>query len=552
MNNQHPIPVVLFAYARPDHLRRTLDCLRENQVPLLYVFSDGPKTPGVAERVREVRRILHKIDWCEVHLVERTENLGLGKSILTGVTEVFQKHEAILVFEDDLICVPGTYKYLCAALEHYKDTPNVMSVTGFTLPTNTPSDVVDQPYFDGRTDCLVWGTWARYWKDMDAPAYELMKLCEKKGIDVYRYGAVLPALAKGEGVQNTWAARFSYLHILHQRLCLRPPYSMVDHIGNDRSATNSPVNPWPALDLVECPPIPVNWPEPIEHPDCAKLWQKLDGYRPIRYPWNPLVGFLRKIKGFIVIRLKSTKRKMSKITAKVWANLKSILLIGPVASLCSRYLYSYYSHLQWRQWHKSSPEWFDHRIDYYRWPIHLNPHWAERGIYSKEVMFAGCNVLDVACGDGFYAKYFYISTNAAHIDCIDINPKAIDHAIKLHNDSRITYYRIDAIRDEFPNTSYDVACFDGAIDHFSKDDLEIVLKKIKKVLGEDGVLTGYQELNFHEPDKEHPICFVNENDVVKTFRPFFRYVRVLVTHTPGRVNCYLRCSDREDKVKSFS
>src|SRR6266702_2481552 len=59
------IPVVLFAYARPDHLRQTLDCLRVNQVPQIYAFSDGPRTPDKAPAVAEVRQTLRSIDWCE-------------------------------------------------------------------------------------------------------------------------------------------------------------------------------------------------------------------------------------------------------------------------------------------------------------------------------------------------------------------------------------------------------------------------------------------------------------------------------------------------------
>ena len=81
------VPIVLFAYARPDHLRRTLACLRENQVPLIYAFSDGPRVPHKAPLVAEVRAILRAIDWCQVVLCEREENWGLGRSILAGVTE---------------------------------------------------------------------------------------------------------------------------------------------------------------------------------------------------------------------------------------------------------------------------------------------------------------------------------------------------------------------------------------------------------------------------------------------------------------------------------
>ena len=53
--------------------------------------------------------------------MRREENWGLGQYILSGVTEVLSRHEMCIVFEDDLICVPGTYQYLAAAPRHYKD-----------------------------------------------------------------------------------------------------------------------------------------------------------------------------------------------------------------------------------------------------------------------------------------------------------------------------------------------------------------------------------------------------------------------------------------------
>lgn len=274
------IPVVLFTYARPVHLKQTLACLRENCVPLIYAFSDGPKRPDAVPQVQAVRKILYEIDWCETHVVEREKNLGLGTSILTGVTEVFQKHDAVIVFEDDLICVPGTYEYLSSALEHYQDMSNVMSVTGWTHPDVIPSDVVDQPYFDGRTDCLVWGTWKRAWKGMDQDAMTLVKACKKRGIDIYRYGANLPAMAKVEKERNIWAVRFSYLHILQKGLCLRPPYSMVKHEGGDYEGTNAKNAGQHTLPLQGCPPLPSRWPEPIENPECPQLWQKRRGGRP--------------------------------------------------------------------------------------------------------------------------------------------------------------------------------------------------------------------------------------------------------------------------------
>ena len=300
------VPIALFAYARPDHLRQTLESLQANQVPLIYAFSDGPRTLDKQSAVAAVRQILRTIDWCEVVLCEREENLGLGRSIRTGVTSVLSKHDAIIVFEDDLICVPGTYQYLCAALDAYRDNSAVMSVTGWTHPCVTPTTVIDQPYFDGRAECWVWGTWARVWQDMDKDAKTLMQMCETQGIDAYRYGVDLPAMAEVELQQNIWAVRFLYLHILRRGLSLRPPHSMVEHIGFDAQATNaSDGSKWSNPPLKACPPLPEEWPEPIENPECAHLWQiacaptpvKPDPISWLKYPFRIVRKAISKVKG---------------------------------------------------------------------------------------------------------------------------------------------------------------------------------------------------------------------------------------------------------------
>jgi len=281
----YKIPVILFTYARPDHLRRTLECLKANEVPLIYIFSDGAKTPDKEPAVQEVRKIIHDIDWCTTIITEREMNLGLGKSILTGVTEIFRKEEMAIVFEDDLICVPGTYDYFCAALEHFRDDTRVMSVTGWTHPLVTPKDITNKPYFDGRAECWVWGTWVWAWDGMlDHDALSMLQKCREKGIDVYRYGADLPEMAKGESKRNIWAVRFLYWHIFNHGLCLRPPWSMVEHIGFDKEGTNAKTESWlKNPPLRSCPPIPNQWPEPVENPECSALHQSVCGKRPIWY-----------------------------------------------------------------------------------------------------------------------------------------------------------------------------------------------------------------------------------------------------------------------------
>ena len=160
------IPVVLFAYARPAHLARALASIRENGVPAIEAFADGAKGEADAAAVAEVRAMLRAVDGCEVRLTERKENFGLGKNVLAGVSEVAVRHAAWVVWEDDLVVVPGTYAWVCAALRAYADETRVMSVTAWTHPRVTPASVGEAAYLDARAECWVWGTWARSWPGM--------------------------------------------------------------------------------------------------------------------------------------------------------------------------------------------------------------------------------------------------------------------------------------------------------------------------------------------------------------------------------------------------
>jgi len=277
MKDQHDqIPVVLFAYARPAHLARVLSCLRENGVPLIHAFADGPKGAADAAAVAETRALLRAVDWCDLRLSEREANLGLGRNVLSGVTEIAGRHEAFIVWEDDLVCVPGTYDWMCAALRHYAGDSRVMSVTAWTHPSVTPSDVGDRPYFDARAECWVWGTWPRSWKGMnDETAAEKMRAASAGGMASDSYGADLPGQAAEELKKNIWAVRWLYHHFQHRGLCLRPPWSMVEHIGVDATATNSSGDTgWANPSLMDVPSIPDPWPEPRLNPECRAKWER--------------------------------------------------------------------------------------------------------------------------------------------------------------------------------------------------------------------------------------------------------------------------------------
>ena len=269
-------PVALFAHARPDLLARTLEGLRTNAVPLIYAFSDGPRGEAEMAHVVAVRAVLHDVTWAEVVHVERTDNLGLGRSILAGVTHVFARHDTAIICEDDLLVAPGAYRYLTAGLDHYRDDPRVFSVSAWTHARVTPATVGDQPFFSRRVNTLFWGAYARAWQGMDrGSAAERLAQYAGQGGDPASYGTDLPLYAASEGTRNLWAVRFIAEHLARGGLSLCPPWTMVEHLGYDSRATNARSDPtWDARIEAATPPIPAIWPTVEEHPEIAALWRR--------------------------------------------------------------------------------------------------------------------------------------------------------------------------------------------------------------------------------------------------------------------------------------
>lgn len=277
-----PVPIAFFAYARPDYLERSLECLKREQVPLVYAFCDAPRYENDQPWVDEVRARIHKIDFCDIRIIERETNFGLSKNMIDGVSTVLNEHESVIVFEEDAICSEGCYNYLCEAIHAYRNHPSVTCITGWTHPLVAPDSPDSQPYFDGRSEgswnfCM----WPSAWKGIEQTASQLYEACQREKIDIYRYGADLARMATNSRTKDIWAVRLVLLNLLRSGLCMRPPWSMIDHIGVDARGTNvRKVSKFDLQGLKHAPPIPDEWPEPIEHPDCPRLWQKACGTKP--------------------------------------------------------------------------------------------------------------------------------------------------------------------------------------------------------------------------------------------------------------------------------
>ena len=238
-------PVALFAYNRPEHVRRTLASLQAcdgfGEGPLT-VFCDGPAAETDRARVERTRRVIEEVvgDVADIRLADR--NQGLASSIIAGVSELVERHGRVIVLEDDFELAPGFLRYMQAGLDRYADDPRVFQVA---------AHMYDVPEFAGRTTALLlpmsttwgWGTWERAWKQFDAQATGWEAILSDRSLrrrfnldGAFDYATLLRR--QMEGRRDSWGIRFYWSMFRASGIALFPPRTLVHHTGYDGSGTH--------------------------------------------------------------------------------------------------------------------------------------------------------------------------------------------------------------------------------------------------------------------------------------------------------------------------
>jgi hypothetical protein len=235
-------PIALFVYNRPEHLLRTLSSLRANALArdsTLYVFSDAAVGPQDSEAVETVRRIVNTTDgFNEICVREQPKNLGLAKSIITGVTELAAAYGRVIVLEDDLVMAPGFLTYMNEALDRYDKDQQVMQVSGYMFPIERPKRV-GQTFFCRIPTSWGWGTWARAWERFNSDSTQMVEFLRSHPDrrEAFNLNGAYPYFdhltLQAQGKLDVWGVRWYASMFTASGLCLYPGQSLVQNIGMD-------------------------------------------------------------------------------------------------------------------------------------------------------------------------------------------------------------------------------------------------------------------------------------------------------------------------------
>ncbi len=240
-----PAPIALFAFKRPQHTRRVLESLRlcpEAAGSLLIVFCDGPRNDKENKAVAETRRIIESFSgsFAGLELVRRDVNAGLFKSISEGVSSVLEKHERVVVLEDDLVVSPHFLNFMNSALELYCKDEQVASIHGYVYPVKA---TLPETFFLRGADCWGWATWRRAWKHFNGDAAKLLHELQDRHLDhtfnfegAYDYCELLRRQVAG--TVSSWAVCWHASAHLGKMFTLYPGAALVRNAGSDGSGTH--------------------------------------------------------------------------------------------------------------------------------------------------------------------------------------------------------------------------------------------------------------------------------------------------------------------------
>lgn len=245
-------PIIVFAYNRPDHLKRTLTALTKNKEAKesdLFIFVDGPKSDTGKDKNEAVYTVAKQYEsgfFKKVIIRKSNKNKGLAKSVITGVDEIINQYGKVIVTEDDAVCSPAYLAFMNDALDYYEDNAHIWSIGGYTVPIKIPKEYFSDVLATQRSSSYAWATWKNRWEKIDwnVEDYPLFRWNFFERRNFNKWGSDRSSMLDDQmnGRVNSWAIRFDYAMYKNDMYNILPKQSLIKNIGHDGSGTHSTVD----------------------------------------------------------------------------------------------------------------------------------------------------------------------------------------------------------------------------------------------------------------------------------------------------------------------
>jgi hypothetical protein len=296
-DHQLKTPILFLVFNRLDTTKLVFEKIRLAKPERLYIAADGPRASKISEAgiVEEIRNwIIENITWeCEFKTLFRTENLGCGKAVSSGITWFFENEEMGIILEDDCL-VDETFFWYCDELLHrYKDDVTISSICA----SNTISDKIwpESSYFFSKYS-MIWGwaTWRRAWKYYDFEMLEWPDLKKTNWLKSIKSSVLFNIYwtyvfdACYTRRVDTWDYQWINASWRQKGLSIIPSVNLIRNIGIGNNSTHEIDNRFSNF-------IEQKIAFPLNHPTQIKIFDKADKLYDLeifKTPWYTYLGMI--------------------------------------------------------------------------------------------------------------------------------------------------------------------------------------------------------------------------------------------------------------------
>ena len=246
--------IVVFVFNRPEHTRFMLHSLSEcNNVDKyeIFVFQDGPRDDSDINKIEQVQAVLEEYrEALGLQVTAISANLGLAKSVISGVSKVLRNYSSAIVLEDDLVLNPSTLNFLEQAISIMQKNATIFSASAYTPVDMRDSLRYQTEQYDGffanRTHSWGWAITATNWSRIDWKLQNLnLALRDRKTLDFFVEGGsdLIPMLIEQlKGSINSWAIRMAIQAAIFREYTLYPSATLIRNVGFDGTGVHCGFN----------------------------------------------------------------------------------------------------------------------------------------------------------------------------------------------------------------------------------------------------------------------------------------------------------------------
>ena len=186
-------PILLITYRRSVNLEDILSKLLNFGFKFIYVYSNCWNNNSIHKKeVETSRKIIEDLEKKfnkKFFLNFSNIHLSVDKSITSAINWFFTNVEYGIILEDDIKISLMSMKFISSALDFYKNSNDIASITSFTeYPFNKYIETI-RPRYSFMFHSWGWGTWRKVWNKFDHLEdcnYEI-----KKDHELFKYNSSL-------------------------------------------------------------------------------------------------------------------------------------------------------------------------------------------------------------------------------------------------------------------------------------------------------------------------------------------------------------------------